>query len=100
MTINGTTDTSHPTLRHEELYRQYKRQIFELTDRMFAILMPHCSGSPAWAALWLSPLTWSGTQPSLHPHVWLAFFSEQHVRPADNARIVMPGHTLTRYTVP
>lgn len=100
MTINGTTDTSHSTLRHEELFGQYKRQIFERTDRMFAILMPLQWMAAVGGALWLSPLTWSGTNASLHPHVLLSFFfgGALCALPTTLA-IVMPGRMLTRYTI-
>ena len=99
--MNSPTDTSQLDIASsEDLFKQYKRQIFERTDRMFAILMPLQWIAAVGGALWLSPLTWSGTRPSVHTHVWLAiFFGGALCALPTTLALTLPGRALTRYTI-
>jgi PAS domain S-box-containing protein len=95
-----TVPTSIPQSRAEELYLLGLNEQYRQLDRRFAALMIVQWGLGIAAALWISPLTWSGTQSSIHPHlisavllggvisglpVWMALRS--------------PGSVATRHTI-
>lgn len=56
-------------LRTAELFRDHQQSIYRRTDRIFSILMPLQWLAGIAIALWVSPLTWSGTASRLHPHL-------------------------------
>ena len=60
--------------RADELYAEYQHEIHRRTDRLFAGLMAFQWLLGIAFALWVSPLTWAGTESSTHPHVWAAVF--------------------------
>ncbi|MCE9608333.1 MAG: response regulator [Planctomycetia bacterium] len=72
----------------QRLLRQHSLRNWQTTDRMFGLLL-----TLEWVvliviALRTSPTTWSGTQQSIHPHVWIAVFL--------GAMVVVPPLWLSR----
>jgi two-component system sensor histidine kinase/response regulator len=60
--------------RVEQLFTEKQQRVYRETDRMFAVLM-FCQWIFGVAVtLYSSPLTWSGTLSTVHPHVWAAVF--------------------------
>ncbi|HYF36790.1 MAG TPA: hypothetical protein VD994_15955, partial [Prosthecobacter sp.] len=58
--------------RAEQLYQESQASVHRRTDRMFAVLMMIQWVAGIVAALWISPLTWSGAMSQVHLHVWAA----------------------------
>jgi signal transduction histidine kinase/CheY-like chemotaxis protein len=56
------------------LFSAHLDRIHQRTDRMFSCLMLLQWAAALAAALWLSPLTWSGATAQTHIHVWTALF--------------------------
>ena len=69
-------------------------------DRAFSVLMPIQWIAGIAAALWLTPLTWSGIESQWHPHLLAAIFlgGLVTVYPVYLA-IYFPGNTLTRHAI-
>lgn len=81
---------------YERDLQRYRSQI----DRMFGwLLLIQWAGAVA-LTLWMTPLTWSGDQSSIHPHVWTALFLVGGVTflPAVLTWLD-PGRSVTRQTV-
>jgi two-component system, sensor histidine kinase and response regulator len=65
--------TSQPHLaRVQALYREMELRLYRRTDRMFAGLLVFQWLAGIVFAVWLSPLTWVGSQSQTHIHVWAA----------------------------
>jgi signal transduction histidine kinase/DNA-binding response OmpR family regulator len=60
--------------RAEQLYEEHHAAIHARTDRLFARLMVAQWIAGVAAAFWISPRTWSGSESSIHLHVYLAVF--------------------------
>lgn len=58
----------------DELLQEHKDRIARNTSRIFAVLMSLQWIGAIIVALLVSPRTWTGTQSSVHPHVWAALF--------------------------
>ncbi len=58
--------------RKAELFRWHLHEVSARTDRMFAVLMILQWIGGIITALLISPRTWSGTESSVHIHVWAA----------------------------
>ena len=58
--------------RTEQIYLLEQKTVYSRTDRMFAVLMLLQYFAGIFAAIWISPVTWQGTESSLHMHVWAA----------------------------
>lgn len=86
--------------RADELFEQHHGSIACRTDKMFAILMGLEYLAGIIVALVVSPKTWSGTQSSVHVHVWLAAVLGAVILSLPIAlAIFAPGKTITRHTV-
>ncbi len=86
--------------RAAELFRQHQRQIFETTDRMFAVLMVIQWLASIAAAYWISPYTWSGPESHVHIHVWAAWLLGGTITAAPVAfALLLPGRAITRHVV-
>lgn len=98
--MNDNTDASPLTTHAETLLSNHHQQIYRRTDRMFVILMVLQWAAAVAGALWLSPKTWSGTESSVHPHMWMAitFGGALCSLPVMLAWLT-PGKTHTRYTI-
>ncbi|CAN5593051.1 response regulator [soil metagenome] len=59
--------------RAQELYRSAYGKLLVRTDKLFVILMILQWTAAIFAAAFLSPLTWIGSQSSIHLHLFLAF---------------------------
>ena len=95
-TIAASPVTSHA----EELLASHHLQIYQRTDRMFAVLMLLQWAAAVAGAMWLSPRTWSGAASSVHPHVWLAvFFGGALCSLPVTLAWMAPGKKLTRHTI-
>jgi signal transduction histidine kinase len=64
--------TASETQRAEQLFREHQQAIFRRIDHLFAALMPLQWLAAIATALWISPLTWTGTVSRTHPHVYAA----------------------------
>lgn len=84
----------------EQIYLNHQQQIFQQTDRMFAVLMTIQWLAGIAATLIISPKTWIGQTSNVHVHVWGAIFLGGiiSVLPIGLA-IFRPGYASTRYTV-
>jgi signal transduction histidine kinase len=93
-------DRPVPPTRAQELYEQYRRDIYRRTDRLFAGLMGFQWVAGIAFALWVSPLAWYGSTSRVHLHVWAALLLGGIVSlfPA-LLGLWRPGHTSTRYTI-
>ena len=60
------------TVRTQRLFHSHWSSICRQTDRMFAILMLVQWIAGIVVASWVSPRTWSGSESSIHFHVWVA----------------------------
>jgi signal transduction histidine kinase len=86
--------------RAEQLFREHRESIYRRTDRLFAGLMPLQWLAAIATALWISPLTWSGTTSHTHPHVYAALFLGGLITilPVGLA-LTCSGATVTRYVI-
>jgi two-component system sensor histidine kinase/response regulator len=86
--------------RVTDLFSEYQRNTYKRTDRMFAVLMIVQLFAAIAAAIWLSPLTWSGTESRIHPHIWAAVFLGTLISlfPIVLA-LTKPGENYTRYVI-
>src|SRR4051812_29861806 len=86
--------------RTDVLFAEHGATICRQTDRLFAYLMCVQWVFGIFAAFIISPRTWSGTQSSVHPHVWAAIVvgALTNLVPAALA-IFRPGELATRLTV-
>jgi signal transduction histidine kinase len=66
---NCTIRVTDEEMRAAELFREHQQTIYRRTDRIFAVLMPLQWLAGVATALWISPLTWTGTTSRLHPHL-------------------------------
>ena len=82
-----------------DLLAQYQQEIYRSTDRLFAWLLVLQWFGGLIAAIWVSPLTWSGNAAKMHPHVWAALSRRGHQQPAAGARHLATGRTLTRHAI-
>jgi two-component system, sensor histidine kinase and response regulator len=82
------------------LFTAYEQDIYQHTDRLFAILMGIQWIAGVVFALWVSPLTWSGPVSRTHLHVWAAIIvcGTISLFPAVLA-LVRAGRPSTRYTI-
>lgn len=86
--------------RADTLLGDLQRRIYRRTDRMFAILMLIQWGAAIGGAIWLTPLTWSGTTSSIHPHLWMAIIAGGILCSLPLAlACFMPGEKVTRHTI-
>jgi PAS domain S-box-containing protein len=86
--------------RTQEIFQQGRTGIFVHTDRLFAVLMALQWVFGIAAAFWISPRAWSGTQSSIHIHVWAALFLGGIISgPAIALAVFAPGRTLTRHVI-
>jgi signal transduction histidine kinase/DNA-binding NarL/FixJ family response regulator len=98
--MRETCETPSLTARAEALLAHHQQQIYERTDRMFAVLMLLQWAAAVGGACWLSPRTWAGAQSSVHPHVWLAIvFGGALCSLPVALALVAPGQILTRYVI-
>jgi len=82
------------------LFREHSKSLYASTDRLFGYLMV-CQyvGAIIWAYI-ASPLTWSGSQSALHPHVITALVLGGLIAtPVLILTRWRAGETVTRYTV-
>jgi signal transduction histidine kinase len=86
--------------RAEHLFGRYQHDIYRRTDRLFALLMVIQWMAGIAFALWVSPLTWLGTESRIHLHVWAAIFLGGGIClfPA-LLGLLRAGETSTRYVI-
>lgn len=87
-------------LRASGLFREQQHTVHARTDRVFAVLMVMQWIAGVAAAIWISPLTWSGAVSQTHLHVWAAVFLGGAITalPVGLAWL-RPGTSLTRHVV-
>ena len=86
--------------RARALFAAYQQDLHKQTDRLFAGLMGFQWIAGILFALWVSPLTWSGSVSRTHLHVWAAIVVGGTISlfPALLA-LLRPGRPSTRYTI-
>lgn len=75
LTASETDQLAHPMStsdRAAEIYQQEQAAIHARTDRLFSFLMIGQYLAGIFAAIWISPRTWSGAMSETHVHVWAA----------------------------
>ncbi len=99
--MNHTSDVLRLTRsRTAEIFTQLQLQVFQETDRLFAVLMAAQWIFGVAVAYWISPLTWAGTNSATHPHVVAAIFLGGAISAFPIAlAITRPGRPMTRYTI-
>jgi PAS domain S-box-containing protein len=92
--------TTSVTRRADELFADYRREIHERTDRLFAGLMAFQWLMGIIFALWVSPLAWEGPVSRTHLHVWAAVVLGGLISlfPA-MLGLLRPGRPSTRYVI-
>ncbi|MCE9554569.1 MAG: response regulator [Planctomycetes bacterium] len=87
-------------IRANKLFAAHRKQIFVRTDRTFAVLLVVQWLAGVAAALWLSPLAWSGLSSQVHPHVWTAVLLNGLIVSFPIAlALFRPGTVLSRHTI-
>lgn len=86
--------------RAADFFDEHQRAVYRRTDRIFSILLPVQWVASIAAALFVSPLIWSGPNSSTHPHVWFAVLIGGAITSLPlYLTIRYPGETVTRHTV-
>ena len=86
--------------RVQELVSRAHRAVHVRTDRMFAALMAFQWFAALGLVAWLSPQTWSGSQASVHPHVYLALLLGTPLSAVPIwLALYRPGTQVTRHTI-
>lgn len=99
--LETTVATDAATARRaNEILAQRRHTIYAHVDRMFAVLLILQYFAGIAAAVFISPLTWSGTRTSVHFHVWAAIVLGGLIVSLPIAAAVnSPGKTRTRYLI-
>jgi PAS domain S-box-containing protein len=83
-----------------KVFAQTENSLHMRTDRLFAGLLCLEWMASVAVAILVSPLTWSGLQSSIHPHIWMAIVIGGLVISLPVALAVKyPGRPSTRYAV-
>ncbi len=86
--------------RTAAIFTQLQQQVFQQTDRLFAVLMAAQWIFGVGIAYWISPLTWAGTTSGVHPHLVAAIFLGGAISAFPIAlALTRPGQRITRYTI-
>ena len=86
--------------RAQELIGRAHRSVHVRTDRMFAALMAFQWFAALGLTVWLSPRTWSGSEASVHPHVYLALLVGTPIAAVPIwLALRYPGERATRHTI-
>ncbi|MFO0578610.1 MAG: response regulator [Polyangia bacterium] len=86
--------------RSEQLYTTQHESSCARVDRHFVWLLVIQWAACLAAALWIAPLTWSGPQSQVHPHVWAAALLGGVLAAGPIVlALVQPGRRLTRYVI-
>ena len=81
-------------------FQEHKQRIYRETDRLFAVLLAIQWVASIVIALVTTPLTWAGTQSSIHPHILIALFMGGTVSLVPIVLVLMqPGATLNRHVI-
>jgi PAS domain S-box-containing protein len=103
--MNAATEKWNPvsdaiSARTAELFKEQQQSLIRHTDRLFSWLMIFQWFFAVGIAFWLSPLTWSGVNSSIHPHIWAAIFLGALITgfPVFLAR-TRPGEVVTRHVI-
>ena len=84
----------------ERLYVPSLQNLQHKTDRLFAGLMIFQWAFAIFAALYVTPRAWNGTQSEIHPHVWAALLLGGIITSMPVALIFLyPGAVVTRHVV-
>jgi len=87
-------------VRAQELFASHRQQIFERTDRLFAMLLPAQWLVSIGFTWYLTPLTWNGAASAVHPHVWAALLLGGVLTlPAAALGTWRPGQLATRHAI-
>lgn len=86
--------------RTNELYLTARDSSMCWTDRLFGNLFIFQWLSCIAAAVWISPLTWNGTQSQIHSHVWTAIFFGASIGSLPFfLALRYPGRPVTRHAI-
>ncbi|HSI11190.1 MAG TPA: response regulator [Chthoniobacter sp.] len=97
-TVRGTEN--YITTRRDELFQEQQQNIIEHTDWLFARLMTLQWLAGVIATFLLSPRSWSGTESTVHPHVWAALLLGSAITGGPVLlAVTQPGKILTRHAI-
>jgi two-component system, sensor histidine kinase and response regulator len=86
--------------RAEQIFGEHRDAVYRQTDRLFAYLMGFQWVAGVCAALWISPRTWSGSESSVHLHVYMAVLLGGALAAWPIWLVLRcPGTVLTRHSV-
>jgi two-component system sensor histidine kinase/response regulator len=86
--------------RIRELIEQSQDAVAQRTDRMFVGLLLFQWISAVFLALWVTPLTWTGSTSQTHPHVWAAILLGLAIVSLPiGFGLFHPGRPLTRHII-
>jgi signal transduction histidine kinase len=98
--VNDLTITESLNRRTAELFHEHQQAICRRTDRIFMYLLPLQWAAAVAIAVWISPLTWSGTTRQLHPHLLAALLLGGAVTALPFAlAFTRCGAAITRYSI-
>ncbi len=94
------TAPTTPIATPDERFSVLVHDVAARTDRLFLVLLPLQWVVALATALWLTPLTWVGTEGTLHLHVWVTLLFGALVTPLPVWLIIRePGRVSTRMAV-
>ncbi|HEV3440242.1 MAG TPA: hybrid sensor histidine kinase/response regulator, partial [Gemmata sp.] len=83
-----------------QLIEQTQDAVARRADRMFVGLLIFQWLSAIVLAIWVSPLTWTGSTAHTHPHVWAAIFLGLVIIALPvGLGLMYPGRVLTRHII-
>jgi two-component system sensor histidine kinase HydH len=83
-----------------EHFQNHCQQVWQRTDRMFAVLMALQWLAVIGMALWITPLTWIGAASSIHLHVLAAIFLGGAIAAFPILMVVLrPEQAITRHVI-
>lgn len=94
------TESQEISKNTEHYYQEFQLANYKRTDRFFAFLMPLQWIGGIIATLFISPLSWNGTESHTHMHVWAAIFLGGAISLLPTfLALYRPGATSTRQVI-
>jgi diguanylate cyclase (GGDEF)-like protein len=98
--LAGARDSPKVRQRAAEYFRSSFDELAARVDRMMSWLLIAEWPGMIVAALVLTPRTWTGTHPSVNPHVWAAILAgPAFILPAITIARLYPGRQITRHVI-
>jgi PAS domain S-box-containing protein len=99
-TVGEPVHDAAPPERVRELAEQAQNAVYRRTDRVFAGLLVFEWVAAVALAVWVSPLTWAGSESRTHPHVVAALLLGGLIASLPvGLALARPGWVVTRHTI-